>query len=125
MIIEAHGIECEACGNDHLENLDIFGMEFERCGDCGMYVRVDLACSIFPFEPPRPTATCRELAVQLARLSAYVTAPAPTMLELGCGQGDMLLMAEQHGWNAHGIEPVDTYRRRCVSRANRAGPDAR
>ncbi len=51
-------------------------------------------------------------SVNLRRKFKYATSgtPAGRLLDIGCGVGDFLLYAKQHGWDVSGVEPSDSAR---------------
>src|SRR5262249_14744066 len=91
-----------------------------RCTEChGVYQRPTLVPEFNPYTDCAPDAyfqhhsTSRKIALgqQLAVFAESVLGRPGSMLELGCGRGELLRGAANRGWSVRGVEMTEAFAR--------------
>ena len=113
--------ECDACGDGRYSTLlDRAPLHYVECGGCGavrLFRRVapDRLGLVYGdyYRSSEEALTEEELEAQLAnptfahrhrRLSRFVSAPDPSIFEVGCGDGNFLAFLRRRGWAVGGCE---------------------
>ena len=114
-------MNCKLCGSKNLKLFYTQGhqrqFKFYRCQTCRLVVYdthtgVNQEKYILTRVDPRaPTRQNRGHRQTYASIKRYTTRPPPAppappgrMLDLGCGDGTVLWLAQQDGWDVHGVE---------------------
>ncbi|HEY3940570.1 MAG TPA: methyltransferase domain-containing protein, partial [Bryobacteraceae bacterium] len=131
-IIGEQGLPCPVCGPRGRTVLAFrqTGRSIHRCKECGVEFQYPqpsdaMLASIYTndyflgSEDEDARSAMEALKSATARLylqwiKALVNAPAPRLLEIGCGSGDFLVEAQSNGFEVEGLE----YSPHAVSTAN-------
>jgi len=123
---------CPSCAHTGSETVTLGSTELRKCTGCGLIYAAEYADpdSIYvdgyltggsDFGPPNVLdPTFQQFLVyaghrRLARAEAVVGDPG-SLLDVGCGTGDVLVAATERGWHAVGAEPVAESAEAAVAR---------
>lgn len=114
---------CSACSNPRVQRSQAGGFRLWTCPECGhltVHPRGDFEAQLIYSHPDyagfRPDPVFLQSAERELRKASSLAGPPGRLLDIGCGNGMGLQVAEKIGYDAHGIDVSSEAVHLCQSR---------